>query len=179
MVMNKKLLKEYISLVVKNVLLEIGTTGAIGSISTGGTISSSSSTGTTGAGSSESTTATGGRQASDETQSSIENIEDLVNDNKEQIEKNQKSLNKAAHNMVTYTRNMQSNTSQTASGLKTAADSANKLAQKNISKDEASKAQTNQSSGLRSASDATASNSTELTKVITTLQKLEGKTTNK
>lgn len=179
MVMSKRLLKEYIQLLVKNVLLEIGTIGSAGSVGSSGTSSSSSSTGTTGLGSTESSKATGGRAGGVEDSKAIEDLEDLVNDNKEQIEKNQKSISKAAHNMTTYTRNMKSYTNQTSSGLKTAADASNKLSQKNLSKDDISKAQSDQSYGLSGASNATANTASELDKVVTTLQKLEGDTTTK
>lgn len=178
MVMSNKLLKEYVSLLVERVLLEIGTIGTSIGMSSVGTSSSSSTTNTTGAGSTESSTSTGGRTTKGDTDSSISNIEDMVKANSEEIDKNKKAINTAAHNMTTYTRNMKSYSDQTASGLKAASDASKNLAKPDQKPEDAAKFQNDQSKGLGDASSASKNTSGELQKTIATLQKLDGATRN-
>ena len=180
MVMRNQLLKEYIGLLIENILLEAGTIGTsvtIGSRSTGTT---SSTLGTTSTTTTEKTKSSGADKTSDsDTEDSIANIEDMVKSNTEEIEKNKSAINSAAKNMTNYTNNMISATNKTATGLGNAATATKDLNRPENSKEDIRNAIDRQGKAFSDASAGTKQNAGELQKTLTTLQTLGAATKTK
>jgi len=124
MVMNKKLLKEYISLVVKSILSEAESIGSMSTIGSTGTSTSLSSTSTLSTGTTKSSEATG--SGTKETDSSIKNLEAEIIKNNEKM----KAINQASGQMFNAQKTANTATVQTQQGL----DKASQASQ-NMSKD--------------------------------------------
>jgi hypothetical protein len=178
MVMSNRLLKEYIGLLIENILLEAGTIGTSMAVSTRTTGTTSSTLGTTGTASTEKTKSSGADNKSD-TEDSIANIEDMVKSNSEEIEKNKSAINSAAKNMTNYTNNMISATNKTATGLGNAATATKDLNRPENSKEDIRNAIDRQGKAFSDASAGTKQNAGELQKTLTTLQTLGAATKTK
>lgn len=172
-----KLLKEYIKLLINNILLEAGTTGPASSISAKGATTTMSTRTSTGTGSSESTLGTG--SSADKQTDSISNIEDAVKANSATIANNQKAINTAAHKMATQTNNMISSTKKTAEGLNAASDATKDLNKPEQSKEDVQNNIERQSDAFNTAATGVNSTTDELRKTLTTLQGLDGATKSK
>lgn len=120
MVMSKRLLKEYIRLLVNRLLLEADPLTTIGSTGTGSSISTSSTTSSKSATGTQSSVATGSG-VSDE---AIEELEAKVEGNNIAI----KGLNTASGQLFNYTSNMEQASDEAKKGLSDAGAAADNLA---------------------------------------------------
>ena len=178
--MNMKLLKEYIRLIVENVILELGTIGTTSTTSLRSSMSTVSSTRSTGTKASESTLGTGSSaDKQSDTEDSISNIEDAVKSNSETIANNQKAVNTAANKMAVQTNNMISSTAKTADGLSSASAATKNLTKPEQSRDDVVNNIDRQSKGFDNAASGVKATENELQKTLTTLQGLQGATETK
>lgn len=121
MSMNKSLLKEYIRLLVENLLSEADPFGTTSSVSPSGTTASLSSTSTSSTGPTKSTEATG--SGTKKTDDAIENLEAQVAKNNEAM----KAINNASGKMFNAQKSANTATVQTQQGLNTASQASQKL----------------------------------------------------
>jgi hypothetical protein len=133
MVMNKSLLKEYVSIVVRNYLKEIEAVSTVSTVSTRGATTTSSTTGgrQTTATSSTARTGTGSRsERESEADSALENIEQKVSDNAEKISNVEKGINTMkgdATRMSIRTRDVQKANADIQTNVNQAATSTERL----------------------------------------------------
>lgn len=130
MVMNKRLLKEYITLVVDNLITEITTTSTSATTGTSSTTSTISSTGTQGTTATAATTRTGTTEADREADTNLSNIEDKVDANAEKINSINANLTASrgdATKMSTKTREIQGANRNIEKNVKDAADNTERL----------------------------------------------------